>query len=51
MPGNFIDMPVQAGTMRVTQRSGWLAQLVERRPYKANVGGSNPSPPTSWVAD
>ena len=32
--------------MRVTQYSGWLAQLVERRPYKANVGGSNPSPPT-----
>lgn len=26
---------------------GWLAQLVERRPYKANVGGSTPSPPTN----
>ena len=26
---------------------GCLAQLVERRPYKANVGGSNPSAPTS----
>ena len=25
---------------------GWLAQLGERCPYKANVGGSNPSPPT-----
>src|SRR5678815_3839584 len=25
---------------------GCLAQLVERRPYKANVGGSNPSAPT-----
>ena len=23
------------------------AQLVERRPYKANVGGSTPSVPTS----
>ena len=28
---------------------GCLAQLVERRPYKANVGGSNPSAPTSWL--
>src|SRR6516165_2207503 len=26
---------------------GCLAQLVERRPYKANVGGSSPSAPTS----
>ena len=26
--------------------SGCLAQLVERRPYKANVGGSTPSAPT-----
>ena len=25
---------------------GCLAQLVERRPYKANVGGSTPSAPT-----
>ena len=25
---------------------GCLAQLVERRPYKANVGGSIPSAPT-----
>ena len=28
-------------------RRGCLAQLVERRPYKANVGGSIPSAPTS----
>ena len=28
-------------------RQGCLAQLVERRPYKANVGGSIPSAPTS----
>ena len=28
---------------------GKLAQLVERRPYKANVGGSNPSLPTSVI--
>lgn len=28
---------------------GCLAQLVERRPYKANVGGSNPSLPTSYA--
>ena len=41
-------MPAQVGTMRVTQHSGWLAQLVERRPYKANVGGSNPSTPTKF---
>ena len=26
---------------------GCLAQLVERRPYKARVGGSNPSAPTN----
>ena len=26
---------------------GCLAQLVERRPYKANVTGSNPVAPTS----
>jgi hypothetical protein len=32
--------------------TGCLAQLVERRPYKANVGGSIPSAPTSqiWLA-
>ena len=29
---------------------GCLAQLVERRPYKANVGGSNPSAPTSYLS-
>ena len=29
---------------------GCLAQLVERRPYKANVGGSTPSAPTILVA-
>src|SRR5215475_13296931 len=27
-------------------QGGCLAQLVERRPYKANVGGSSPSAPT-----
>ena len=27
--------------------SGWLAQLVERLPYKQNVGGSTPSSPTT----
>lgn len=26
---------------------GCLAQLVEHRPYKARVGGSNPSAPTT----
>jgi hypothetical protein len=29
--------------------NGYLAQLVERRPYKANVGGSNPSVPMVGV--
>ena len=28
------------------RQSGWLAQLVERLPYKQDVGGSNPSSPT-----
>jgi hypothetical protein len=28
--------------------TGCLAQLVERRPYKANVGGSTPSAPTIY---
>jgi hypothetical protein len=36
------------GKMRVCLQYGWLAQLGERRPYKANVGGSNPSPPTIY---
>ena len=43
---NLFDMSAQVGKMRDTQHSGLLAQLVERRPYKANVGGSNPSQPT-----
>lgn len=30
-------------------RAGCLAQLVERRPYKANVGGSSPSAPTKFA--
>src|SRR5215470_472708 len=30
---------------------GCLAQLVERRPYKANVGGSIPSAPTSSASE
>src|SRR5690606_20746953 len=45
---NLFDMTPQVGKMRVTQENGCLAQLVERRPYKANVGGSNPSTPTTW---
>ena len=28
---------------------GCLAQLVEHRPYKAIVGGSNPSAPTKYA--
>ena len=30
---------------------GWLAQLVEHRPYKARVTGSIPVPPTNRVND
>ncbi len=30
----------------LVSQAGCLAQLVERRPYKANVGGSTPSAPT-----
>jgi hypothetical protein len=45
-PRKLIDRAFQLGKMRVTQENGCLAQLVERRPYKANVGGSNPSTPT-----
>ncbi len=33
-------------TVRYRYRLGRLAQLVERRPYKAEVGGSRPSAPT-----
>ena len=44
---NVIDINTQVGKMRVSLIHGWLAQLGERRPYKANVGGSNPSPPTN----
>ena len=29
---------------------GRLAQLVERGPYKADVAGSNPSPPTKFYS-
>ena len=35
-----------AGAFASPTRRGCLAQLVERRPYKANVGGSIPSAPT-----
>lgn len=28
---------------------GYLAQLVEHLPYKEDVGGSNPSVPTSFL--
>ena len=35
--------------MHYNFKIGCLAQLVERRPYKANVGGSNPSAPTSCL--
>src|SRR4029077_1977716 len=41
-------LPEPARGQRVGRlfREGCLAQLVERRPYKANVGGSIPSAPT-----
>ena len=32
---------------RVAAHFGCLAQLGEHRPYKARVGGSNPSAPTN----
>ena len=35
------------GTVYFRLLCGCLAQLVERRPYKANVGGSTPSAPTT----
>jgi hypothetical protein len=40
--------PVQRSDPRATsiRRRGRLAQLVERLPYKQEVGGSSPSPPT-----
>ena len=37
----------QFGRMRPSLR-GWLAQLVEHRPYKARVTGSIPVPPTKF---
>ena len=45
-----VDTPIQQWSNAPSSRnSGWLAQLVERLPYKQNVGGSIPSPPTSFT--
>ena len=41
----MFDSHPQFGRMRRSLR-GWLAQLVEHRPYKARVTGSIPVPPT-----
>ncbi len=41
----MFDSDLQFGRMRRSLR-GWLAQLVEHRPYKARVTGSIPVPPT-----
>jgi hypothetical protein len=41
----MFDRQNQFGRMRRSLR-GWLAQLVEHRPYKARVTGSIPVPPT-----
>ena len=41
----MFDSDPQFGRMRRSLR-GWLAQLVEHRPYKARVTGSIPVPPT-----
>ena len=41
----MFDRHNQFGRMRRSLR-GWLAQLVEHRPYKARVTGSIPVPPT-----
>ena len=37
-----------SNTARCKTSQGWLAQLVERLPYKQDVGGSTPSSPTSF---
>ena len=44
----FVAAGVARKAKAQLQNSGCLAQLVERRPYKANVGGSIPSAPTSF---
>ena len=36
-------------SLRENDTSGCLAQLGERRPYKARVGGSIPSAPTIFA--
>ena len=41
----MFDSVLQFGRMRHSLE-GWLAQLVEHRPYKARVTGSIPVPPT-----
>ena len=41
----MFDSALQFGRMRHSLE-GWLAQLVEHRPYKARVTGSIPVPPT-----
>ena len=41
--------PVPAASATGAAIDGCLAQLVERRPYKANVGGSIPSAPTNHL--
>ena len=41
----MFDSTLQFGRMRHSLE-GWLAQLVEHRPYKARVTGSIPVPPT-----
>ena len=42
----MFDSTLQFGRMRHSLE-GWLAQLVEHRPYKARVTGSIPVPPTN----
>ena len=41
----MFDSQYQFGRM-LASSIGWLAQLVEHRPYKARVTGSIPVPPT-----
>jgi DNA-binding protein HU-beta len=49
-PAKSTEVPLGQRSEGCTQlkSAGCLAQLVERRPYKANVGGSSPSAPTKY---
>ena len=50
---NTLDMQIACRDIRNVSvfLYGRLAQLVERRLYTANVGGSRPSPPTKYASE